>query len=350
MKHLKIKIILLFNIRLFGVETYENPFLNSPEFELNQFKQFSVIEITNNDSPVNKSEIKEIVDKRKFNGTALDTVKFTETSYDNNGFPIQDVSYIVYADDWAIKSSSEYTNDLSGQSLISVIGSEPTKAFLEIGEQWEIMASEMLKLDISENVSITGILTHLFEYEFHGTETISTIWGNFQAAKIKSLISQSYEYFDAIVSFEGDAILVEIPSFTVTAERTEYYVKGFGRYKSISTRTTSSWSEKNTNLRTQEHNTWEYPMKTVYRESTITSTNFNFTPSSFLSNSSPQFKDNLYLNSWTWNGSFPWIYNSSTDSWFYYYFVGNNVNAYDARSSSWHTFNHSSEEWVPVAE
>ena len=260
------------------------------------------------------------------------------------------MSYIVYADDWAIKSSGEYTNDLSGQSLISVIGSDPTKAFLEIGEQWEIMVSEMLKLDISENVSITGILTHLFEYEFQGTETISTIWGNFQAAKIKSLISQSYEYFDAIVSFEGDAILVEIPSFTVTAERTEYYVKGFGRYKSISTRTTSSWSEKNTNLRTQEYNTWEYPMKTVYRESTITSTNFNSTPSSFLSNSSPQFKNNLYLNSWTWNGSFPWIYNSSTDSWFYYYFVDNKVNAYDARSSSWHTFNHSSEEWVPVAE
>jgi hypothetical protein len=55
--------------------------------------------------------------------------------------------------------------------------------------------------------------------------------------------------------------------------------------------------------------------------------------------SSPQ------LDSWTWNGAFPWVYNSSTESWFYYAFTGNTCNAYDARSGSWFTYNGATGVW-----
>lgn len=54
-----------------------------------------------------------------------------------------------------------------------------------------------------------------------------------------------------------------------------------------------------------------------------------------------------HLNSWTWNGAFPWVYNSLTDSWFYYAFSGNSYNAYDARSGSWFTFDSGTGAWNP---
>lgn len=52
------------------------------------------------------------------------------------------------------------------------------------------------------------------------------------------------------------------------------------------------------------------------------------------------------LGSWTWNGSFPWVYNHETASWFYYHFAGNTYNAYDARNGNWFTFNSTSNSWV----
>ena len=60
-----------------------------------------------------------------------------------------------------------------------------------------------------------------------------------------------------------------------------------------------------------------------------------------------QFQQNIsHLNSWTWNGSFPWVYNHETASWFYYYFAGNTCNAYDTRNGNWFTFNGTSNSWV----
>ncbi len=56
---------------------------------------------------------------------------------------------------------------------------------------------------------------------------------------------------------------------------------------------------------------------------------------------------NPQLNSWTWNGAFPWVYNSASDSWFYYAFSGNSYNAYDARSGSWFTFDSDTGTWNP---
>ena len=48
---------------------------------------------------------------------------------------------------------------------------------------------------------------------------------------------------------------------------------------------------------------------------------------------------------WTWNGAFPWVYNSGTSSWFYYYFTDSSYNLYDARTGKWYTFDSSSKRW-----
>ena len=60
-----------------------------------------------------------------------------------------------------------------------------------------------------------------------------------------------------------------------------------------------------------------------------------------------QDQNSPQLNSWTWNGAFPWVYNHATESWFYYAFSGDSYNAYDARSGSWFTFNSGTGAWNP---
>lgn len=64
------------------------------------------------------------------------------------------------------------------------------------------------------------------------------------------------------------------------------------------------------------------------------------------SNNVSSIDSSLTLNSWTWNGAFPWIYNYSTSSWFYYNFNGTSYYVYDARNSNWYIFNEDGNNWV----
>jgi hypothetical protein len=85
-------------------------------------------------------------------------------------------------------------------------------------------------------------------------------------------------------------------------------------------------------------------------EAKFDSTTKTLNVQNFTEISSTQYQEILNqtkLNSWTWNGAFPWVYNSLTDSWFYYAFSGNSYNAYDARSGSWFTFDSGTGAWNP---
>jgi hypothetical protein len=87
------------------------------------------------------------------------------------------------------------------------------------------------------------------------------------------------------------------------------------------------------------------PEKSITWERTIVSSNFNVTPTSFSVITPTQHSSTSYLDSWTWNGSFPWVYNANTDSWFYYRFNGNICYAYDVRSSKWFAFDEGNGGW-----
>lgn len=346
MNNFLIIVVLVLSSSFLCANKYQNPFVNKIDLQINDSAAHSIVEIVDDGVPINKTKVNVLVNQRDFYGTDLETMKVTQTEYPNSGFPKEEVSFIQYANDWAIKAAQEYSDDITNQSLLSIIGNHPQKAFLEIGEKWELIGSEMLKIDITENVSITGVLNFTVEYEFLGTEQISTIWGYLNAAKVNVKTSESFDYFDSINSINGDAVLAEITPFTATSVRTEYYIKGFGRYKFNATRNRNAYTERNTNLKSQQSNEWNYPAESVYTESTLISTNYNPIVTSFSNLAQTQLENNANLDSWTWNGSFPWVYNSLTDSWFYYYFAGNTCYAYDANNENWFTFNGSSNSWV----
>ena len=53
------------------------------------------------------------------------------------------------------------------------------------------------------------------------------------------------------------------------------------------------------------------------------------------------------LSSWAWLGQFPWVYDHSTESWFYYHFGVNICLVYDSRSGSWYTYDSGIRDWRP---
>lgn len=327
-------------------EHYENPYKHKYQLNVGDNIVTSTITRVNGGLPVETTTKSEVLRKKDYFGTEIQTEKITETTFEINSIPKTKISYNDYAGAWLIKSSSEDSEDLSVSEIASVIGKEPETELLKIGEECEITANEMLNVSLSEYVKATGIFTTVIKFRFLGLETISTDWGMLRAAKIKETYIQSRNFNEQIAAENGDAYKITITPIETNQEVTRYYLKGFGIYKSTSTRTQGAWSEQNLNLKTQSSYDFDYPAENSTSETIFVSSNINFTPTSFSSISQTEYASNSYLDAWTWVGQFPWVYNASTASWFYYYFAGNTCNAYDIRNGNWFTFFGTSNSWV----
>jgi hypothetical protein len=128
----------------------------------------------------------------------------------------------------------------------------------------------------------------------------------------------------------------------------EYYIKGYGLYKS----TELVWGGGTV---VSMEGLWAgasivEPISTqipeVFSSMTTVSVKGEIHPTSFSPITVGANTSTLYLDSWTWNGAYPWVYNANTDSWFYYRFNGNACFAYDVRSSKWFAFDGQSKAWV----
>ena len=344
--HVFLVIVAIFSKPLAYGEYYENPFKHIYQLNVGDNETTSSIKRVNGGLPVETTIKTEVLRKKDYHGTEILTEKITETEFGNDNFPKTTISYNDYAGGKLIRSSSEDSDDLSIAEIASVIGKEPETELLEIGEEWEITANEMLNVSLSEYVKATGIITTVIRFRFLGLETISTDWGMLKAAKIKETYTQSRNFNEQIAALNGDAYKVTITPIETNQEVTRYYLKGFGRYKSASSRTQGAWSEQNLNLKTQSRNDFDYPAENTTSETIFVSSNFNVTPTSFSAITPTEYASNSYLDAWTWVGQFPWVYNASTASWFYYHFAGNTCNAYDAHNGNWFTFNGTSNSWV----
>jgi hypothetical protein len=295
--------------------------------------------------PVETTTKREVLRKKDYHGTEIQTVKITETEFENNSFPKTTISYLDYAGDFLIRSSSEDSEDVAIGEIVSVIGESPEKELLEIGEEWEITGNEMLNVSFSEHIKATGVFTTVIRFRFLGLETISTAWGALQAAKIRETYTQSRKFNEQIAVLNGDPYKITMTPIVANQEVTRYYLKGFGIYKSSMSRTQGAWAEQDLNLRTQVLSNFDYPAESTTSETAFVSSNVNVTPTSFSVITPTQHSSTAYLDSWTWNGSFPWVYNANTDSWFYYRFNGNICYAYDVRSSKWFAFDEGNGGW-----
>jgi hypothetical protein len=336
---------IIISSQAFG-EYYENPYKHLYELKVGDYATTSTIKRVNGGLPVETTAKVEVLRKKDYHGTEIQTEKITETEFGNDSFPKTTISYKDYAGGWLIRLSSEDSEDVAIGEIVSVIGKDPEKELLEIGEEWEITATEMLNVTLSEYVKATGTFTTVIRYRFLGLETISTAWGPLQAAKIRETYTQSRKFNEQIAALNGDPYKITMTPIETNGEVTCYYLKGFGKYKSSASQTQGAWSEQDLNLRTQSRDDFDYPAESTTSETTFVSSNFNVTPTSFSAITPTEYASTAYLDEWTWVGQFPWVYNASTSSWFYYRFNGNACYAYDVRTGSWYAFDGQQKTWV----
>jgi hypothetical protein len=340
---------------LAATEYYENPYNHRYTRSLGASMVTSYVERENGGLPVETTTKIEVLRIKDFHGTEIETQKRTETEFVNNGFPVTMIHYIDFADENIIRVATDLSDDVTTSRVTSVIGEHPEKELLAIGEEWEKTLVEMVNVTFSDGVNASGKTTDVTRFTFLGLETISTVWGPLQAAKIKYTSTRSTKFQDFYVPHSKmwfgwglDTDTVEVTmrdSYLITSQGVNYYLKGLGDYKSSGSQTEGRLVLKSLNLRSQSRDENAVPEKSITWERTIVSSNFNVTPTSFSVITPTQHSSTAYLDSWTWNGSFPWVYNANTDSWFYYRFNGNICYAYDVRSSKWFAFDEGNGGW-----
>jgi hypothetical protein len=342
---------------LFATQYYENPFNHQLDHPVGVRITSKVTSIQDGVPLDDVMSISELMSDRDYYGTSISKWKVTDTTAPSNGFPTISVGYAVYADGVLIDESEKDSDESEFNSLVSEIGSPPDKELWEIGETWETKRNsrETVQGLLSKN-SILPSSFWVWKYTTKGTflglELIETLWGPLYAAKIK-LDHTCQITFEDLIDANGTAVnLLKIRYDDAKSEETQYYIKGWGFYKSISKITFGQRVISATSILDGLHeasisSSDTEPSFISYVEQTLQShTRGSISPTSFSAITLGENASTLYLDSWTWNGAYPWVYNANTDSWFYYYFKGSACNAYDARTSKWYTFDGQQKTWV----
>jgi hypothetical protein len=349
-------LVLLSSVQLLvATEYYENPYNHVYEPKVGDYATDSTIKRVNGGLPVETTRKKEVLRIKDYHGTEIETQKVTATEFKINGFPETTIIYRDYVDDVLIRGSLEDSSDNAMGIVSSLIGRYPEKELLTIGEEWELTSVSLAEATLSNDLKVSGRDTDVTRFTFLGLETISTVWGPLQASKIKFTYTRSLQFQDLYAphgkhwfdqwGVDTDSVTITITPISETSQGVLYYLKGFGRYKSLTSTTKNKWTMKTLNSRTQSMNEDAMPAESVTEETTFVSSNYNVTPTGFSVITPTQHSSTAYLDAWTWNGAFPWVYNANTDSWFYYRFNGNACYAYDVRSNKWFAFDEGHGGW-----
>ena len=293
---------------------------------------------------------------------------------------------------WINRTFMSVSNQLTGQegnyTLINdIINDQGTRGIMT--DNYSLLGSWYNEFNYADGTPKTGYLKRNQIWDsFHSTNEIRFVAGKFwkivgnhstratvmglkpygfkNLLEIKFETYSTYEFLDVRKTVGGNMDINLVPSYYLNAtkkfegsslwSKNLGYVYQSGESFSLSkdilvvygddTEGVQGFSgEKEEDIRQQILSMFKPHKYSSRLESTLPSIDIHgFTPlnENSLNSINPQ------LDSWTWNGAFPWVYNGSTDSWFYYAFTGNTCNAYDARSGSWFTFNGVTGVWNQV--
>jgi hypothetical protein len=345
---------------LFATVYYENPYRHYTEFKVGDRVTWKITSTEDGVPLDDTTRMSELMSGRDYYGTSIWKWKYTYTTAPANGFPSISVTYTDYADGVPIHSSQKSSDEFELSLLGSKVGSPPDKELWEIGEIWETMHKfrETAQGALGDNSVLSStfwITKTTTKGTFLGLELIETPWGPLYAAKIKENIVRKKQVEDVIDADANgtdadDIKLIKTRYDDDEIEKTEYWLKGLGLYKIIQKENKGQMVLTLKGIY-DTRNLGEFsatsPSSQVNEEQTYQSfTGGSISPTSFSAITLGENASTLYLDSWTWNGAYPWVYNANTDSWFYYYFKGSACNAYDARTSKWYTFDGQQKTWV----
>lgn len=348
--------LLIFSIfvinTLDGEVFYENPFQHQASFKPNNYVISRSITIKDNVK-------RDVTEKGEYLGD--NNWRETETTIPETGTPsitVLDTKRNEKGVSETASSRSSTGMDFSGR-LGAVIGSKPKSKLVKKGQTWEIEEHATVDLNLGSvlpsgvetldgGTEVQYMATQKSSYEMLGLETIYTIWGHLDALKIR--VQSEVKLKPSVFLFtdnSGTYGYIKQTEVEIDSDETRYYIKGFGLYRSSSTTETKSFiqtaKEVSSYWATEKKEVT--PRKTETEQYLVESTNLSINPLNFSPVDLSTNSNQTYLNSWTWMGQFPWVYNSETNSWFYYHFSGDTCNAWDARANRWYTFHSESSTW-----
>jgi hypothetical protein len=345
-----LRLILLFLAPTVGEATIiENPF-NHPG-ELLKVNGYSVLAYEKYDANGNLKSSGSLrgtlSSKEDFGGEEIKVVKLNINITPLGGVPEAEEMYEVYIDDdFAFNntvSSLKYSTSILNRS----VGKPPRTSTVAVNQTWENIGYRTGFTEVSTQSGkiLTLPIRIVIESEstFLGIQSIETIWGTKKAIAVqtqKTVKSGDQDWSEGSYNYRN--------TFEDTRQIiTTYYLRGVGVYKIVTVTEPTSYTTSSTYVPTNYTQSYPYPSSRetevlTYEYSTRNMTATDFTEVVQTSNAN----SNVALDSWTWNGAYPWVYNANTDSWFYYRFKGNACYAYDIRTSGWYAFDGPSKAWV----
>lgn len=347
--HTLIKLLFLVIPFIGRATILENPFLNGGELlEVNGYSTLTYKKYDSSDNLESSGSVRgTLFSQEDFYGEEIKTFKMNTSETPIGGTPVATEMYEIYIDDdFAFNntvSSLKYMSSVLNRS----VGKPPASQSVSIGQTWKNIAYRTGFTEVSgqQGQIITLPIRIVIEGEskFLGIESISTVWGAKKAIVIETqnlIQSGNQEWVDGFYKYTN--------AYADTQQvKKDYYLKGVGLYKFSTLTNASSYTTTAIYTPNNSSQTFTYPRPQSTENFTYEYSTRNLSPTDFseLSQTSGN-SSSISLNSWTWNGSFPWVYSHANSSWFYYSFSGNRYNVYDAKNNSWYTFNDADKTWT----
>ena len=236
--------------------------------------------------------------------------------------------------------SSFYGNMGNNDSSYFLYDEIKKNKYIEIGQEFPFFSRRHRIIKFDDSQYMSTILDEVMSVtKFTGTESIPTPWGNKEAIVFET------DYNGTRLMLDTDPQTKEIKQSYYEKQKfgyeKVYIVKGLGTFLSYQGSTNPIWSaDSYLDQQTLNERFPSFLITTKFDSTSLTLDIKDFTPIT-----DEILRINM-LNGWTWNGSFPWVYNHDTGSWFYYHFNGNTCHAYDLNSHSWFSYDGNSKSWI----
>ncbi len=284
--------------------------------------------------------------KEEFGGEEIKVIKMNTSETPVGGAPEANEIYEVYIDDDFAFNNTVSSLKTSTSILNRSVGKPPSTSTVTVDQKWKNIAyrSGFTEVTTQAGKMLTLPVRVVIESNssFLGIENIETIWGSKSAIVVqtdKLIASGNQDWNDGSYSYRN--------TFQDTEQTvTTYFVKGVGIYKIVTVTEPFSYTTTATYEPTNTAQSISYPSPKTTEVLTYEYSTRTLTPGDFsVITQDSSSGSSLTLNSWMWYGAYPWVYNPTTSSWFYYSVNGDSRYVYDARTSKWFAYNESTNSW-----